>query len=389
MRALAILVSTLLAVACGSTWSELRPEGEIPDLARLAKVARERQGERGLTVVGEVAGQPVRAAWRETRAERSEWLVVLIHGVLSDKTTWRFVAGDLGRDHDLLMLDLPGCGGSDKPDPGDVEEGFYTPTGQARAVYRLLRERLAARGGGARVALVGHSYRALVILRMLGDAGLHEEFADVRGRVDSAVLVSPLDFALSGKQVELEAIAGLGALEVTLGSVTGLLREETAKAARSGVDDPGRAVREDAERMAAILEDGDRRRAAQEMIRRAVPFTKEERPDWPRIEALVRDYAGVAVPCLILAGARDELLPVAMSYRLQALLPDAWLYVLAGATHSLQAEHPERCSAKIRRFLETGGAGAPRIVDESADFRGVPGRSPGRRGGSEITFSAR
>lgn len=336
------------------------PSAEMEDLRAAGATL---PNERGRVAGAEVGGEAVELHFRETRAD-GEWLVVLLHGVLSDSRTWEYVAGDLGQDHSLLLLDLPGCGLSDRPHPSVAGPEGYSPTALARHVLCALRERLHADGARARrVALVGHSLGSMVILRMLGDAALREEFADVLLRVERVVLLSPVDFAVEKKHPMFMKILGLSGVKVTIADVTEILEESTAKAMRQGAVEPRRVPRLEAERMVEVLRDGPRRRAAQAMIRQAVPFTEDEVPDWPRIRELVADYARVDRPCLLLHGECDETFGVAVAYKLQAQLPDAWLHVLADAKHALPSEAPRRCAAEIRAFLAEDPR--ERVVDES------------------------
>jgi pimeloyl-ACP methyl ester carboxylesterase len=347
---------SLLLAACASTYASM--PGLTPEMVGLADAATKLPDERG-RVRGSGAAE---IAYRQTLAE-SEWLVVLLHGVLSDSRTWDYVAGDLGRDHSLLLLDLPGCGLSDKPAPLAAGPGGYSPTALARHVLCALRARLAADERAPRVALVGHSLGTMVILRMLGDPALREEFADVVTRVERVVLLSPVDFAVEKKHPMFEKIAKLSGVEVTIADVTEILEERTARAMRQGAVEQDRVPRVEAERMVEVLRDGRRRRAAQAMIRQAVPYIDDKFPDWKRIGALVADYANVDRPCLIVHGACDETFGVAVAYKLQAQLPHAWLRVLADTKHALPSEAPTRCAAEIRAFLADGER--PRIVDES------------------------
>jgi pimeloyl-ACP methyl ester carboxylesterase len=162
-----------------------------------------------------------------------------------------------------------------------------------------------------------------------------------------------------------EKIAKLSGVEVTIADVTEILEERTARAMRQGAVEQDRVPRVEAERMVEVLRDGPRRRAGQAMIRQAVPYIDDEYPDWRRIGALVADYANVDRPCLILHGECDETFGVAVAYKLQAQLPEAWLHVLAGTKHALPSEAPIRCAREIRAFLAEGGEGRQRIVDES------------------------
>ena len=59
------------------------------------------------------AGHTVNMAVFQTGKVGADRVAVLIHGCLSDHETWRYVAGELGGDHELWLLDLPGCGESD------------------------------------------------------------------------------------------------------------------------------------------------------------------------------------------------------------------------------------------------------------------------------------
>lgn len=357
-----LLLLPLLLAACASTYQGM--PGLSPEMDGLARAAAALPNEHGRVRAADVAGKPVELAYRQTRA-KSEWLVVLLHGVLSDSRTWDYVAGDLGHDHSLLLIDLPGCGQSDKPSPLAAGPDGYSPTALARHMLCALRARLAATEPKPRVALVGHSLGSMIILRMLGDPALREEFADVLARVERVVLLSSVDFAVEKKHPMFEKIAKLSSVEVTIADVTEILEERTAKAVRQGAVEKDRVPRVEAQRMVEVLRDGPRRRAGQAMIRQAVPYIDDEYPDWDRIDRLVADYANVDRPCLIVHGACDETFGVAVAYKLHAQLPDAWLQVLADKKHALPSEAPARCAQEIRAFLAKGGDDRPRIADES------------------------
>jgi pimeloyl-ACP methyl ester carboxylesterase len=358
----------ILLAGCAATYRSM--PAPSPELASLATAGAKLPNHRGRAAGARVAGRPVELQYRQTRAD-SEWLVVLLHGVLSDSRAWDYVAGDLGQDHSLLLLDLPGCGLSDKPSPADAGPGGFSPTALARHVLLAIRERLRATEPKPRIALVGHSLGSMIVLRMLGDLTLREEFADVLGHVERAVLLSPVDFAVEKKHPTFEKIAKLSSAEVTLADLLEILDERTAKAVRQGAVDPDSVPQSEATRLLEVLRDGPRRRAGQAMIRQAVPFTEDEVPDWPRIRALVDDYANVDLPCLIVHGACDETFGAAVAYKLQAQLPDAWLRVLADKKHALLSEAPRACAGEIRGFLADGGRGRPRILDESYDRAGL------------------
>ena len=350
------MASAALCACTAPTFDRLPPCESLPLHRELAWRAASLPGHTDC-----VAG----VSFRRTSAEESDWLVVLVHGVLSDRRAWTYVAGDLGQDHDLLLLDLPGCGGSEKP----RESSAYTPDAMARNVYTVLRERL--NGEPCRVALVGHSLGSMIILRMLGDATLREEFADVRHRIERTVLLSPVDFAVEKKHPAFERVIGLSDLEVRLADLLEILEESAGRAIEGGAYDSLRLPKEEAERLVQILRDRHTRYAAQEMLSQAVPFKDTGRPDWPRIERLVADYANVDVPCQLIVGARDETFSAAMSFKLAAQLPCAELTVLPNCMHALPSEAPRECAGIIRRWLQ----GVPAPAYSVAQLRTHPGQS--------------
>jgi pimeloyl-ACP methyl ester carboxylesterase len=65
--------------------------------------------------------------------------------------------------------------------------------------------------------------------------------------------------------------------------------------------------------------------------------------------------ADVRVPTLLLAPARSELTPLADQLRLRTTIPDAEIEVFEGRGHTVYQDEPDRCTARIRRFLAARG----------------------------------
>ena len=60
---------------------------------------------------------------------------------------------------------------------------------------------------------------------------------------------------------------------------------------------------------------------------------------------------GLAIPTLLVHGDLDRLVPIGNSRRMAAVLPNARLEVLAGASHIFSTDQPERTRAVLESFL--------------------------------------
>jgi pimeloyl-ACP methyl ester carboxylesterase len=346
----AALTVSLLA-ACASPYRSLVSENSVPEL----KAAKDATQARGKHVVmaptlGE-SGPNVHVAVHELEAAQTDRILVFIHGVFADHETWRFVAGNLARDHGVWLVDMPGCGQSEAPSP--LREESYTVREIAERTLQALRYCLSG-NQTPRLALVGHSYGAAVIVRMFGDSGLRERYADVLSRIDRLVLISPLDIALSGPAPVYRQIAEASATRMWLAGSLGVLQGRVARATIASVPRDGRPLREEAEKKVEILRNRTRRQALQAMITKAVPWTSTLRPEWDAIEVVESMYAEVDRECLIVVGTRDEALPASMSYKMAVQLPRTCFVPLRGVMHSPHIEAHDRCVSLIREFVTTG-----------------------------------
>src|SRR3712207_6195153 len=98
-----VLLLALLLVGCGSSYSKLKSEDQVPELAALAREGASRHNDTALVPTAPAGREPVRIAVHQIENPATDTLVVLVHGILADHSTWRFVAADLGRDHDLWL----------------------------------------------------------------------------------------------------------------------------------------------------------------------------------------------------------------------------------------------------------------------------------------------
>jgi pimeloyl-ACP methyl ester carboxylesterase len=236
--------------------------------------------------------------------------VVLIHGLGSCGDDWPFQLPPLTPRYSVLTLDLPGHGESSLP------RGPVRAAGLARAVVDLLDALDMAKAN-----LVGLSLGGVVALQVA---------LDWPTRLRSLVLVNsfarlrqPPGGALRG----LVRIALLAAGPMSWGG----------KWVASGLFPlPGqRPLREVAAQRIA----SNSRSAYLRMI--GALFRYDARGRLPEVRA----------PTLVVAGARDETVPLSAKTELARGIPGARLEVIEGSGHATPIDAPEAFNALLLRFL--------------------------------------
>jgi len=356
----------LLAACSPSSYSRLTDENDVPELAALKSRYQSLGNHTTRIATSGVSESPIRVALHEIETRQRDKLIVCVHGVFSDCRMWRFLAAELAFDHDVVLVDLPGCGESDKPDPDSLPREAYTPEDMTHRLLEALQVYLRTRSDDPEVTIVAHSYGGALALRMFGDPTLREKFGDVIERIDRLVLLAPLDVAVEKAHpvlIELGRISGVrvwGALQL------GLLRERVADGMIENAGAPQLALREEADQKIEILTSWKARRAMQATLNRAVP-AKGKRPDWSKIDPIVASYRNVDRPTLILWGVHDEVLPVSMGYKLASQIPGARLVTIPAGMHSFPVEQPTLVAELIR--AELSGTPVGRRVDSPVEAK--------------------
>ena len=86
----------------------------------------------------------------------------------------------------------------------------------------------------------------------------------------------------------------------------------------------------------------------------AAAFRKWERQEvrWHGLRTSYVDrLPGLAVPTLILHGADDSLLPVAVAERAHSLIPNSQLEIIPNCGHLAPLDQPDAVSRALREFL--------------------------------------
>src|SRR5687768_3056642 len=198
---LTYLLLVAMVMSAGCTGPQLKSEDEIEEFAAAKRAALSLRTRASLVRVDAGRG-PMRLAVAETGDGDADRVIVLLHGVLSDSAVWRFMRADVADGYDLMAVDLPGSGRSDRPDPSTLGRGAYGPPMLARYVLAALRERLAARGedDGASVTIVAHSLGDRKSTRLFADPSIRADYADVLDRVDGLVPFTPADVAIEDRK---------------------------------------------------------------------------------------------------------------------------------------------------------------------------------------------
>ena len=261
---------------------------------------------------------PHRAEWldaggvavRAVRAGAGDTTLLLLHGFGESLTTWRAVFDPLAERHPVVALDLPGQGGSEKPD----------------TVYSLpvITERLSRfidRWTSGPLVVVGQS--------MGGELAASLALARP-DRVSLLVLIAPAGYRI-----------GLGGIlsSMSPGKARTLGRYLALRSFITPIHDPAWLAEPDSE--AAYEQTGDSRyaRAAARMLEE-FNFTG------------LRDrFHEIRQPTLLIWGGNDPVIPFEVGDTLSRLIPCVHFLPLATAFHRPHAEVPDTVLQAIGAFL--------------------------------------
>ncbi|MBA1145572.1 alpha/beta hydrolase [Ectothiorhodospiraceae bacterium WFHF3C12] len=282
--------------------------------------------------------------------------VLLVHGLGTDGARfWRELIPALAKRHRVVAVDLPGFGGSGKPN------ALYSPENYAAFLDELVSERF-----DSPVALVGHSMGAAVALYY---AHAHPDRVERLVMASTAGILHGAAYAhfLSryGVQRYLPQIPGIG-------EVAGkLVQRILTKFERLGPD-PATALKTPESRE-LYLEADPARIAGLALVS----------TDFSRIVRETR------VPAYVLWGGDEEVAPLRVGYLLTTLLPNSRLKIVEGGSHVFPLEQADRFNRLVgnalrmpsRGFLDFAQDGYPRKTAErppgtgrTAECRGEHGR---------------
>lgn len=298
----------------------------------------------------------------------SDPLFVLLHGFPFSTASFDALAPLLAVEGEVVAVDLPGFGLSERPLGDDLRAGLdpYSATGQVRLVRGLLGE--LRRGettssepveaaGEREVYLIGHDSGARLALDVAldlakGSAGDlapgagpgAERAAEPTPEIAGLVLIGASPYTSNRRSWLARTAMNSPQLE-RLGPVflRQIAQEPGVRILRAGWHDPTAIEQEH-------LDSYQRPWTVEGWDDALWQLTKADAP--PSLEGAL---GVIDVPALVVAGEEDAVVPVGESERLAAELPNARLELVAGCGHAVPAE----CPGELARTIETWLASLP------------------------------
>ncbi|MDF2967916.1 MAG: alpha/beta fold hydrolase [Nocardioidaceae bacterium] len=253
-------------------------------------------------------------------------LLLLLHGLGCDATTWLPVLPRLATRFTVIAPDLLGHGRSDKP------RADYSLGGYANGMRDLITVL-----GFDRATVVGHSF----------GGGVAMQFAyQFPERTERLALVAPGGLGAEVSwAVRALTLPGMGAV---IGAATRPVLRPAVAGALRGLARTGLPHTQDLGEVAGIYEqmaDPTARSAIRHVVRAVV--------DWRGQVVTMTDRAYLTrqLPTCVVWGVDDDVIPVGHAAEVRASAPDAQVHVLRDAAHFPHRDHPDRFAEIITDFV--------------------------------------
>ena len=234
--------------------------------------------------------------------------LVLVHGFMGGSDQWAAQA-ELGKDRELVSLDLPGFGKNAGSDPINSIQGF------AEWALSEVEQR-----GITRFDLLGHSMGGMIVQEMIR---LEPD------RIDKLVLYGTGAVGLLPGRFE------------TIETSMQRAREDGAKRTAARIAATWFLGREDAAEFPACA------KVAQQSTLAAILAGLEAMPGWSGVQHLPR----IASETLVIWGDGDRTYPWTQIETLWQTIPNTQLAVVPGCAHAVHMERPELFNTIVDEFL--------------------------------------
>ncbi len=316
---LIVVVVLLVILLVGPLVIPLPPlEGAVPP-QKLADPDSRFVDINGLQVHYKMAGQG------EPTAENLA--LVLLHGFAASVFSWREVMDPLSEIGTVMAFDRPAFGLTERPLPGEwVGESPYGAEAQIELTVGLLDEL-----GLDRAILVGNSAGGTIAMLT---ALTYPE------RVQALVLADPAVYAHGGWMGLARFFANTPQTQRIGPLLVRRIRAWGMDFARSAWHDPSKITAEVWEGYLKPLRAENWDRGLWEWVRASQSHDLAER------------LAEIRMPCLVITGDDDRIVPAEQSVRLAGELPDAELVVIPDCGHIPHEECPEAFLQAVADFLD-------------------------------------
>ncbi|MBM4467524.1 MAG: alpha/beta hydrolase [Chloroflexi bacterium] len=270
-------------------------------------------------------------------AGQGEPTLVLLHGFGASVFSWREVMEPLSEIGTVIAFDRPAFGLTERPLPpfippnvggerGGESDSPYRAEAQVELTVGLLDEL-----GVERAVLVGNSAGGTIA--MLTALAYPQ-------RVQALVLVDAAVYGHGGSLGLVRLLADTPQMQRIGPLVARRIRTWGQDFARSAWHDPSQITAEVWEGYTKPLQVENWDRALWEMMRAS------------RSHDLAEQLAEIRVPCLVITGDDDRIVPTEQSIRLADELPDAALVVIPDCGHVPHEECPEAFLQAVTGFLD-------------------------------------
>ncbi len=260
-------------------------------------------------------------------AGQGEPVLVLLHGFGASTFSWREVMEPLAEMGTVMAFDRPAFGLTERPLPGEwAGESPYSAEAQVELTIGLLDEL-----GAEKAILVGNSAGGTIAMLT---ALAHPQ------RVQALVLVDPAVYAHGGSMGLIGLLANTPQMQRIGPLLARRIRGWGIDFARSAWHDPSKITAEVWEGYTEPLQAENWDRALWEMVRASGS------------QDLPQRLTEIRMPCLVITGDDDRVVPTEQSVRLADELPDAELVVIPDCGHVPHEECPQPFLQAVADFLK-------------------------------------
>jgi pimeloyl-ACP methyl ester carboxylesterase len=246
--------------------------------------------------------------------------VLFIHGLGSSSIAWRDIPQALSEHFHTITVDLIGFGGSDKPNTAD-----YTIKGFSKFIVDFLRERIGIKEN-EKISIVGHS---------LGGYIAAEVSIENKNLIEKLVLIDSSGLLEAPTQL-------LKDYRVAATDINPLTRHERVKRVLEDLyASPSRLLPVLVDLFGYTIEKPGAKHAFEVAFDNSTT-TQIDPNGFKQIED---------IPCLVIWGEKDNLIPIEYYYKFKQQLPKASYAIIADAGHAPFVEKTALVYEKLRTFL--------------------------------------